>query len=285
MNQVIYTDQDRNAIRFSDFKKLDSDCPFSGIGVKYVVSGEEIYFANDKKYSVKVGEYIIGNEFTKSTVQINNKSSVKGLCIDISSGIIVEVAEFYAVNGSELREFLLSDQFFVNRYNVQNTGLGYALLDISGKISSGTFVSDFEKNDLFYSLAESIVADQRFVFDHLSKLEFKKLRTNEELFRSALEAKAFIDQHLSENISLDTMALQAGISKYHFIRVFKSVFGISPYKYQKSKQLELAKYDLLSGEDILSTAIRYGYPDVSAFSKAFKKLFGLSPRAARKSNY
>ncbi len=285
MNQVIYTDQDRNAIRFSDFKKLDSDCPFSGIGVKYVVSGEEIYFANDKKYSVRVGEYIIGNEFTKSTVQINNTSSVKGLCIDISSGIIAEVAEFYAVNGSELREFLLSDQFFVNRYNVQNTGLGYALLDISGKISSGTFVSDFEKNDLFYSLAESIVADQRFVFDHLSKLEFKKLRTNEELFRSALEAKAFIDQHLSENISLDTMALQAGISKYHFIRVFKSVFGISPYKYQKSKQLELAKYDLLSGEDIISTAIRYGYPDVSAFSKAFKKLFGLSPRAARKSNY
>lgn len=285
MNQVIYTDQDRNAIRFSDFKKLDSDCPFSGIGVKYVVSGEEIYFANDKKYSVRVGEYIIGNEFTKSTVQINNKSSVKGLCIDISSGIIVEVAEFYAVNGSELREFLLSDQFFVNRYNVQNTGLGYALLDISGKISSGTFVSDFEKNDLFYSLAESIVADQRFVFDHLSKLEFKKLRTNEELFRSALEAKAFIDQHLSENISLDTMALQAGISKYHFIRVFKSVFGISPYKYQRRKQLELAKYDLLSGEDILSTAIRYGYSDLSAFSKAFKKLFGLSPRAARKSNY
>ena len=66
MNQIIYADLERNAIRVSNFKKLETDCPFSGLGVKYVASGEEIYFANDKKYTVKKGEYIIGNEFTKS---------------------------------------------------------------------------------------------------------------------------------------------------------------------------------------------------------------------------
>jgi AraC family transcriptional regulator len=64
-------------------------------GVKYVASGEEIYYANGKKYNVKVGEYIIGNEFTKSLVQINSSESVQGLCIDISSEIISEVAEFF----------------------------------------------------------------------------------------------------------------------------------------------------------------------------------------------
>lgn len=117
MNHTIYADSDKNAIRFSNFKKLEVTCPFAGLGVKYVASGEEIYYANDKKYKVNAGEYIIGNEFTKSIVQIDHAKMVQGLCIDISSEIISEVAEFHDVNGSELKEFLLSDQFFVNRYN------------------------------------------------------------------------------------------------------------------------------------------------------------------------
>jgi AraC-like DNA-binding protein len=250
-----------------------------------VASGEEIYYANDKKYKVNAGEYIIGNEFTKSQVQIDHKEIVQGLCVDISSDIISEVAEFHDVNGSELKEFLLSDQFFVNRYNVKNTSLGYSLHEINQKIKRGTFANDFQQNELFYSLAESIITDQRFVFDHLSKLDFKKNATNEEVFRAVLLAKTFIDEQINENISLEKMALQTGISKYHFIRVFKSVFGISPYQYQKRKRLELAKLDLLRGNEIFFTAIRYGFPDVPSFSKAFKQQFGQTPGSIKKKQF
>jgi AraC-like DNA-binding protein len=250
-----------------------------------VASGEEIYYANDKKYKVNAGEYIIGNEFTKSHVQIDHAEIVQGLCIDISSDIISEVAEFHDVNGSELKEFLLSDQFFVNRYNVKNTSLGYSLNEINQKIKTGTFTSDLQQNELFYSLAESIITDQRFVFDHLSKLDFKKNVTNEEIFRAVFQAKSLIDEHITENLSLEKITFQIGISKYHFIRVFKSVFGISPYQYQKRKRLELAKLDLLSGEEILFTAIRYGFADTPTFSKAFKQQFGQTPGAIINSNF
>ncbi len=286
MNQIIYADLERNAIRVSNFKKLETDCPFSGLGVKYVASGEEIYFANDKKYTVKKGEYIIGNEFTKSIVQINHKESVKGLCIDISSQIISEVAAYNDLNGDELKEFLLSDQFFVNRYNVKNTSLGYTLQEINDKINSGLFIiNDLQQKELFYSLAESIITDQRLVFDHLSKLSFKKNATNEEVFRVLIHAKSCIDEHITENLSLEQISANAGISKYHFIRVFKHTFGISPYQYQKRKRLELAKMDLISGKDISNTAFLYGFPDPQTFSKAFKQLYGLTPGSIRKSNF
>jgi len=283
VNQTIYTDNEKNGIRFSNFKTLETDCPFTGLGVKYVASGEEIYFANDKKFRVNAGEYIIGNEFTKSLVQINNSESVQGLCIDISSQIISEVAEFHDVNGTELKEFLLSDQFFVNRYNVKNTSLGYSLNEINQKIKTGAFTNDLQQNELFYSLAESIITDQRFVFDHLSKLDFKRNVTNEEVFRAVFQAKSLIDEYITENLSLEKIAYQIGISKYHFIRVFKAVFGISPYQYQKRKRLELSKLDLLSGNEILFTAIRYGFPDAPSFSKAFKQQFGQTPGSIRKS--
>lgn len=285
MNQIIYSDKEQNSIRISNFKKLESECPFAGLGVKYVASGEETYYANHRKYKVKVGEYIIGNEFTQSMVHINSEAYVHGLCIDISPGIISEVAEFHDMNGSELKEFLLSDQFFVNRYNVQNTSLGYSLFEINRKINAGSFKNDLHLSELFYSLAESIITDQRFVFDHLSKLEFKKNITNAEIFRSVLHGRSFIDEHITENLSLEQMALQTGISKYHFIRVFKSVFGVSPYQYQKRKRLECARLDLMNGHEILLTALRYGFPDAASFSKAFRQVFGRTPGSIRKSNF
>jgi AraC family transcriptional regulator len=285
MNQTIYKDTEKNAIRFSEFNKLESDCPFTGLGVKYVASGEEIYYANNKKFRIKEGDYIIGNDFTKSIVQINNKHSVQGLCIDISSKIISEVAEFHDLNGTDLKDFLLSEQFFVNRYNIKNTSLGYTLNEINNKIKSGLFINDLHENELFYSLAESIITDQRFVFNHLIQMEFKKYSTNTDVFRAMLEARSIIDEHLTDNLSLDEISFNIGISKYHFLRVFKNTFGVSPYQYQKRKKLEFAFSDLKKGNDIFETAIRFGYPDVQSFSKAFKLEFGQTPGSVRKNNF
>ncbi|MCE2846987.1 MAG: AraC family transcriptional regulator [Sphingobacteriales bacterium] len=285
MNQTIYRDVDNNAIRFSKIKKMEAETPFTGLGIKYVASGTEIYYANNKKYTVREGEYIIGNDFTTTTVQINHKEPVQGLCIDISAQIIAEVAEYNDLNGSELKEFLLSDQLLVNTYKVKNTGLGLALTGINRKIKSGSFTNDLQQSELFYTLAESIIADQRFVFDHFRKMGFKKSLTNAEVFRSILNAKCHIDEHVSENISLDGLSMKSGISKYHFIRLFKSTFGISPYQYQIRRKLEHARIELIKGVPVSDVALTYGYADAPAFSKAFRLAFGQSPGSIQKSNF
>jgi AraC-like DNA-binding protein len=277
MNQTIYQDENKNAIRFSEFNKLEAETPFTGLGIKYVASGEETYFANDKNFSVKEGEYIIGNDFTSSIVKIDHLKPVQGLCIDISSEIISEVADYYDLNGVDLREFLLSDQFFVNRYNIKNTTLGYSLVDINESINTRSHDMQFLREELFYSLAESIITDQRFIFNHLNKMDFKKVNTNEEVFRLLLNAKELLDLHAMKNLSLEEISAGAGISKYHFIRLFKNVFGISPYQYQIRRRLENAKLEILKGVSILDTAFACGYADLASFSKAFKQAFGQSP--------
>ena len=277
MNQTIFKDENNNAIRFSKFDKLEAETPFTGLGIKYVASGEETYFANDKKFSVKEGEFIIGNDFTSSIVKIDHEKPVQGLCIDISTNIICDVADYYDLNGADLTEFLLSDQFFVNRYNIKNTTLGYSLVEINQSIKTGNYDNQFLQEELFYSLAESIITDQRFIFNHLNKMDFKKVNTNEEVFRLLLNAKELLDLHAMKNLSLEEISAGAGISKYHFIRLFKNVFGISPYQYQIRRRLENAKLELLKGGSILDTAFAHGYSDLATFSKAFKQAFGQSP--------
>jgi AraC family transcriptional regulator len=285
MNKTIYNDPDNNAIRFSKVKKIEGEMPFSGVGIKYVAFGEEIYYANDKKYTVKAGEYIIGNEFTAAIVQVNQPEPAQGLCIDISNQIITEVADYHTLSSEDLSQFLLSDQFFVNKYKAKNTSLGYSINEINHKIIAGTIEDELLRNELFYSLAESIVTDQRFVFDHLNKLDFKKINTNEEVFRALLAAKEYIDEQLLEQLSLDKISSEIGISKYHFIRLFKNTFGISPFQYLKRKKLQLAKQELVLGKPIAEITFQLGFADTPTFTKAFKQEFGMSPGQMKKSNF
>ena len=149
MNRTVYQDDDKNSIRYSIIDRIDTEIDFNGFGVKYVASGQETYHINGKKYQVKEGDYIIGNDFTKAAVHINQSEPVQGLCIDISAGIISEVASFHEVTEQDLSEFLLSEQFFVNRYNVKNTTLGYSLIEINDKIKKGNFVHSLHDEELF----------------------------------------------------------------------------------------------------------------------------------------
>ena len=282
MNRTVYQDEEKNAIRYSTIDRIDTEIDFKGFGVKYVASGQETYYINGKKFRVREGDYIIGNDFTKASVHINQSEPVQGLCIDISARIISEVASFHELTEKDLSEFLLSEQFFVNRYNVKNTTLGYSLIEINDKIKKGNFVHSLHNEELFYSLAESVIMDQRLVFNQLIKLNFKKHETNQELFRSLMVAKEVMDAALFAPLTLDDLALNAGISKYHFVRLFKSVFGISPYQYVKHRKLDLARTQLLKGCKVVDVAVQCGYPDTPSFSKAFKQRFGLNPSALNK---
>jgi AraC-like DNA-binding protein len=145
--------------------------------------------------------------------------------------------------------------------------------------------NDLLKNELFYRLAEGILADQYLVVEQLNKLDFKKKNTNEELLRAVLEAKSLMDTRIVDPLSLDFLAKQVGISKYHLIRLFKQVLGITPYQYQQKIRLEQARDALRDGMNVSEAAFFYGFTDVSAFSKAFKKRFGASPGFLRKSNF
>lgn len=282
MNLSIYTDHLNNAIRFSSFAKMETETMFSGMGIKYVASGEEIYYVNGNKYAVKQGEYIIGNDFTSAFVKIDHHQAVQGLCIDVSTQIIDEVAGYHHLHGDDLKSFLLSEQFLVNKYQAKNTTLGYSLYEINKSIQNKSFDSLMLNEEVFYSLAESIIEDQRYIFNHLNKLNFTKENTNTEVFRLLLQAKNYIHDKLHQHVSLDELTVEIGMSKYHFIRLFKKVFGLSPYQYQKVKRVEYAKTLLQKGVNVAEVAIQLGYTDTASFSKSFKQVSGINPSDIKK---
>ena len=94
---------------------------------------------------------------------------------------------------------------------------------------------------------------------------------------------AYIEEHLTEQISLVTLARLARLSQHHFCRAFKQSFGIPPHKYHLSRRMQHAK-SLLSDRTISITEIglRLGYSNSSSFTLAFRKITGQSPSRFRR---
>ncbi|MBQ6381447.1 MAG: AraC family transcriptional regulator [Clostridia bacterium] len=96
------------------------------------------------------------------------------------------------------------------------------------------------------------------------------------------KCEAYIAEHLNEPITAAALAQQAGYSLYHFCRVFKALYGISPGEFVRRCKLRAAAQDLLQGSAVLETALEYGYDTHSGFTKAFEKEFGVAPIVYRK---
>jgi AraC family transcriptional regulator len=95
---------------------------------------------------------------------------------------------------------------------------------------------------------------------------------------------AYIEEHLTEQISLVTLARLARLSQHHFCRAFKQSFGIPPHKYHLNRRMQHAKA-LLSNRanSITEIGLRLGYSNSSSFTLAFRKITRQSPSRFRRS--
>ncbi|WP_343485926.1 GyrI-like domain-containing protein [Allomuricauda sp. d1] len=95
----------------------------------------------------------------------------------------------------------------------------------------------------------------------------------------------FIEENLDSDLSLTTLSDIAFFSPFHFHRVFKFVAGETLNEYISRKRIEKSALDLLH-KSITATEIahRYGFSNISSYSRAFKKYFGVSPTGFKKQN-
>ena len=92
---------------------------------------------------------------------------------------------------------------------------------------------------------------------------------------------SYIEEHMAEGIPLDRLAEQVHMSKYHFLRKFKDLTGVTAHAYVMNKRLIRACELLQKGESITDVYLATGFGDYSVFLRNFKNAFGMSPREYR----
>ena len=88
----------------------------------------------------------------------------------------------------------------------------------------------------------------------------------------------YIEAHLADDMSLADLALEAGLSKFHFSRLFKNTIGLTPHKYVVKRRIERAAALLKQDEAIAQVAHLFGFTDQSHFTRTFKQVKGVTPK-------
>lgn len=96
------------------------------------------------------------------------------------------------------------------------------------------------------------------------------------------DALAYIENHLDGTLDIDEVARIAACSAYQLKRMFPYLAGITLSEYIRCRAMTRAAQDLLAAhEKVIDVALRYGYELPTAFSKAFRRVHGMSPSDAR----
>ncbi len=111
------------------------------------------------------------------------------------------------------------------------------------------------------------------------RVAIRELRAPGEILVHLRRARDHADRCFDRPVDLDEMARVAGLSKYHFLRLFKATYGLTPIEYVSQRRIERAQ-DLLRATNLTVTEVcmLVGFSSLGSFSTRFRALVGETPR-------
>jgi AraC-like DNA-binding protein len=96
------------------------------------------------------------------------------------------------------------------------------------------------------------------------------------------KARRYIEAHFTQKISLDDIANEACLSKFHLLRVFKRETGLAPITYQLHLRLNAARNLMFLEKSLTEIAHTLGFNDQSHFIHTYKKYASITPKELQK---
>lgn len=243
-----------------DFKGLTK-----GLAIKYVVEGCEKYSVEGKEVLVGKREFMLLRKDICYEAKIpESKNIANGICIDLLDDDSI-------LSSLDRNDFLFQQSFCCS----VSAEIGRKLFQMS-KLKPSEKASPNDIIEIIASLNQFCQDIKLYSLTLQTKM--KNHHSIKHLLSRLLAAKDYLHANFHKDISLDRLAKYAGISKFHFVRLFKLIFKLTPLEMQTTLRISRAKYLMKENHQSLSQiAYELGYVDLSSFSKKFKKISGLTP--------
>lgn len=117
--------------------------------------------------------------------------------------------------------------------------------------------------------------------DHLSKYKSCMLAADYILER-ILNAKHYMENNYQSDISLNEISRASLMSKFHFIRLFRKIYGRTPNQYLVEFRITKAKLMLKQGYPVVDVCLAVGFNSITTFTSLYKKFTGYTPAHFKK---
>lgn len=232
----------------------------------FISNSEQIYTLEiDSLLPTKTLNIHFGDELAQSAMQVLTKSS------DF-------LLEHYKSYSTPL-------PVFFNNLNAVNIGIR----NLFSIIYETDDKDRLKIEEVLILILEKILCFHIQTLKEAERLHHVKHANKVEIYRRLLIGRDYIYSNTDKNISLQEIAEVSMMSKFHFLRAFRTAFGKTPYQMLISTRIDKAK-ELLQFTDFPVTDICYliGFESIPTFSLLFKKHIGYSPnkyRFMKKSNF
>ena len=249
---------------------------------KYTFQGKEFYHFNQRLLATDPGHYLLVNEGLEYESIIRSDDNVESFTIFFSPDFLRKALACHI----QPEDKLLDN--FNNPVNTENLYFFEKLYPVSQAMCLLLYKIRFEikgKNTSLLALQEDmhqlaflLLEAHRQSIQESKNISAVKLSTRIELYKRVNHAKDYLLSCFKENIDLASLAQTAQMAEFHFLRVFKDVFGITPHQFLTEVRLEQAQ-NLLKSKylPISEIAFQSGFDNLSSFTRLFTKRIGVSP--------
>ena len=224
------------------------------IELLYILEGTGSVLLGDRSVSARPSQIIAINSFVAHSV--STESGLRYACLIIDTRFLLE-------NGIKIGALRLSEA-------IDDTEAAARFLEILDEYSHG---GSFAEAGIRASVLRLLVHLCR---NHSAPSESRDAPDTAG-FLSVCNAVEFVKNNLASRLTLDAVAASAGLTKYHFLRKFKRITGLTVLEYINTVRCQHARQLLAGGASVKEAAIRSGFGNFSHFSSVFKKYTGSLP--------
>ena len=256
---------------------------FAGpLSIKSVIDGEVGWILDGRQLVVDTSSFLVLDDGQKYSMNLEATRDMETCCAFFQRGFVEGVAQDATspVQASlDSPERSAPSLHFLSRLHRDPDGLILPdLWSLAKRCAQHLQPSSFEED--FLLLSEKLVLLYQEIAAQIARVPGMKASTRVELFRRLQIAKEYMHGSTGQSVSLDAVAKQACLSRYHLHRAFTKVFKQTPHAYLTELRLERARALLRRGDSVTDACLAVGFSSVSSFSRLFRKHYGVAPSVA-----
>lgn len=233
-----------------------------------------------RPFTVCASTFLIINPFQQLEYSTDEKATVEVTNIHFNYAFFQNLYNYFTASDAILLDDIEGTQNavlpeFFNELHYKNQ-------DISRQITLLSACTDeyiFEEK--ISEIALLLLQRQNECNRKVRSIKSRKSTTQKELYKRISMAKDIIFNSYQQPLSIEKLSQEATVSKFHFTRLFKDIYGLSPYQYLKTVRLEKAKELLIKQYSIEEVAHKVGFVESNSFINAFRSFTGEYPTEFR----